>query len=153
MSEVSLWDTLRGLLPRGQYSRIESGDTAPGFPDVHYQLPGDSRRDPRRDWKVAGSIELKHSRHRVGIPFRNEEEGLHLSQQIWIRENIANGGICWIAAQVGEVLFWVHGSRAIEFNECSLKELHLMSTHSVVLKKIYPIDIKNMNLMLRGMLR
>lgn len=135
-NEVALWDTLKGLLPRGQYSRIESPDTAPGFPDVQYQLPD-----------VAGTIELKDSKHKTGIPFRNEEEGLHLSQQVWIKENVANGGICWIVARYCGDLYWIQGDQANEFNRCP--DLHTIATSVVNLKKVTSYDLKRINLMLR----
>jgi len=139
VSEVALWDTLRGLLPRGQYSRIESGDTAPGFPDVHYQLHAPD---------VAGTIELKHSKHLSGIPFRNADEGIHLSQEIWIKENIANGGICWVAARVRHTLFWIPGSQADMIN--GRADLLWISTWQMDLRKIYNKDTQNINRMLRG---
>ncbi len=141
MGEIVLWETLRGLLPRGQYSRIESHDTAPGFPDVHYQLRGPT---------VAGTMELKDSKHSTGVPFRNEEEGLHLSQRIWINENVANGGICWIVARSRNFLYWIPGLRADEFNRCL--DLMTLSTHIMDLRKVKPNDTKNINLMLRGVL-
>ena len=141
MSEQALWETLRGLVPRGQYSRIESPDTAPGFPDVQYQLRGPT---------VSGTIELKVSRHRVGVPFRNEDEGLHLSQKIWIKENVANGGICWVAARVNDKLYWVHGRFANEFN--GREYLSQIATCGMDLNKIRPNDTKNINFMLRGIL-
>lgn len=140
MSEVSLWDTLRGLLPRGQYSRIESGDTAPGFPDVHYQLRGPD---------VAGTIELKDSKHKIGVPFRDREEGVHLSQIIWINQNVANGGINWITARVNQGLFWIPGKYVELIN--GREDLGEISTWVVHLQKVKPHDVKNINFMLRGM--
>lgn len=145
MSEVSLWDTLRGLLPRGQYSRIESGDTAPGFPDVSYQLPR-----LKFDVDVAGTIELKDSKHRVGIPFRNAEEGIHLSQEMWIKENVENGGICWVAARFQHTLFWIPGSQADMVN--GEPDLAGISTWTMDLRRVYNKDLLNINRMLRGML-
>lgn len=146
MSEVALWETLRGLLPRGQYSRVESGDTAPGFPDVHYQL-----RDPNiSGTSISGTIELKDSRRTIGIPFRNEDEGIHLSQKIWIAENVANGGICWVVARVRNTIFWIPGSQADMIN--GRADLLPISTWQMDLRRVYNKDTQNINKMLRGML-
>lgn len=87
----------------------------------------------------------------MGVPFRNEEEGLHLSQKIWITENVANGGICWIVARVGNKLYWVHGRFANEFN--GFEPLSQLATCGMNLDKIKPNDTKNINYMLRGMLK
>lgn len=107
MNEHSLWVWLRDTaLPEGHYSRIESPDTAPGFPDVHYTLPG----------KSTGTLELKYARHR-NPPFPNEDAGLHRSQLRWIRDELACGGTVWIIAEVqyGSILL-IPGCYAEEFN-------------------------------------
>jgi hypothetical protein len=71
VSEANLWEWLRDVaLPLGQYSRIESGDTSPGFPDVHAQV-GPSG---------CFTIELKFAKHPgARIPF-TKKHGMRRSQ-------------------------------------------------------------------------
>ena len=103
MNESSLWEWLRDIaLPYGHYSRIESPDTAPGFPDVHYQV-GE---------KGTGTLELKATDRALKVPFPNEEKGLHKSQLRWIKDNLKHGGIVWIIAEVPGVIYLLHGKHA-----------------------------------------
>ena len=103
MNESSLWEWLRDIaLPYGHYSRIESPDTAPGFPDVHYQV-GE---------KGTGTLELKATDRALKVPFPNEEKGLHKSQLRWIRDNLKHGGIVWIIAEVPGAIYLLHGKHA-----------------------------------------
>lgn len=112
MSEENLWNRLRGLLPRGHYTRIESGETGPGFPDVHYQLPVGS----------TGTIELKFARHPRSVrPFKRD--GLRPSQLRWIEDNLHNGGTVWIIAQVGSEVFVMPGPYFAAFNESTKLDL------------------------------
>ena len=102
-TEANLWEWLRDVaLPLGQYSRIETGDTAPGFPDVHCQLgPG-----------VSPTLELKVAKHPgARIPF-TKKHGMRRSQITWARENIRNGGNHWILAEIGKKVYIVAGKNA-----------------------------------------
>ena len=112
MSEENLWTWLGGVLPLGHYSRIES-DTSPGFPDV-YAKP---------DWGSQCTIELKHSRGTAKIPFKNEDDGLHKSQRIWIRDELRAGGKVWIFAQVGTSVLLIPGAKYSKFNGSTQQEL------------------------------
>lgn len=114
MNEASLWEWLRDVaLPLGQYSRIESPDTAPGFPDVHFQVGKDG----------CGTLELKATDRSMRVPFPNEEKGLHKTQLRWIKNNVAEGGIVWIIAETPGVIYIVHGKDAAKFNGSSHEDL------------------------------
>ena len=113
MNESNLWEWLRDVaLPLGHYSRIESPDTAVGFPDVHYQI----------EFGVCGTIELKHSEGGLR-PFPNQEKGLHRSQLKWIKDNTARWGYVWIIAEVPPNIFIINGTDADEFNGATQNEL------------------------------
>lgn len=96
MSEASFWKYLSKLLPKeGHYTRIESHDTAPGFPDVHYTLNG-----------VTGTIELKDAK-RPGAkhPFKGES-GLRSAQIRWMKDQIDNAeGRVLLALQCGNRVY------------------------------------------------
>ncbi len=114
MNEGNLWEWLRDVaLPLGHYSRIESPDTAPGFPDVHYQVGKDG----------CGTLELKATDRKAKVPFRDEEKGLHRSQLKWIRDNINEGGIVWIIAETPGVIYIIHGRDAPKFNGATHEQL------------------------------
>lgn len=101
MSEHSLWVSLRGLLPAGCHaSRIESHDTASGFPDVHYTYQ-----------EVSGTLELKEGK----APFK--KKGLRKDQINWMADECEAGGIVWIVAQVGKTVYVVFGTYADRFND------------------------------------
>ena len=118
MKESNLWEWLRDItLPYGHYSRIESPDTAPGFPDVHYQVGRDG----------CGTLELKATDRALRVPFPNEEKGLHKSQLRWIRDNVRQGGIIWIIAETPGVIYLVHGKDAEKFNGATHEQLIDMS--------------------------
>jgi hypothetical protein len=113
MNESNLWEWLRNVvLPLGHYSRIESPDTAPGFPDVHYQVSDG-----------CGTLELKATDRTLRVPFPNEEKGLHESQLKWIRESIKQGGIIWIIAETPRTIYIVHGQDADLFNGSEHQDL------------------------------
>jgi hypothetical protein len=97
VSEASFWNYLRKLLPKeGHYTRIESHDTAVGFPDVHYTLNG-----------ISGTIELKDAK-RPGAKFPfSRESGLRRSQVIWIRDEIAAEGHIFLALQCGDRVYFL----------------------------------------------
>ncbi len=114
MNESNLWEWLRDVaLPLGQYSRIESPDTTPGFPDVHYQVGKDG----------CGTIELKATDRALRVPFPDDEKGLHKSQLRWIKENVNEGGIVWIIAETPGVIYIVHGKDAAKFNGATHDQL------------------------------
>ncbi len=118
MNEGNLWDWLRDVaLPLGQYSRIESPDTAPGFPDVHYQVGKDG----------CGTLELKATDRNAKVPFPDEEKGLHRSQLKWIRDNISEGGIVWIIAETPGVIYIIQGKDAPKFNGATHEQLCRMT--------------------------
>lgn len=95
MSESSFWAYLRKLLPKeGHYSRIESGDTAAGFPDIFYTLNGNS-----------GTIELKDAkRPGAKYPFKGES-GLRRSQITWMTQQCDVGGRVLLALQCGDRVY------------------------------------------------
>lgn len=112
MSEASLWDYLKTVLPfKGHYSRIES-DTSQGFPDVHYTVMG-----------YSGTIELKFAHNpRALRPF--SVRGLRKSQLDWIADEAAADGRVWICSQVGEQVFFLDGNLYWkQFNGYTVKQL------------------------------
>lgn len=123
-TEANLWSWLRDVvLPLGQYSRIESGDTAPGIPDVHYQIDEHSH----------GWIELKHCRRSTDhFPF-TKKRGIRRSQLKWIKEAVRRGAVVWIVAQVGKKVYVIPGEKVHEINGC--KESHLGKIATVILDK------------------
>jgi hypothetical protein len=107
VSEKTLWGYLRGLVPIGKYTRIETGETGPGVPDVYYRLQA----------KKNGWMELKDSRTpNAEIPFKTEDDGLHTTQLDWIRDEVRMGGTVWIVARAGTLVYWVPGRLAPRFN-------------------------------------
>lgn len=137
MSETRLWTWLKPYLPRGQYTRVETGETGPGTPDVHYRLNTND-----------GWIELKDSRHpNADVPFKNEDDGLHKSQKVWIRGYVVFDGIVWIAARVGKEIFWVPGKNAEVFNGASLRRLRAISAHVTDSSKP---DVRKIKQLLQG---
>lgn len=120
MNEASFWKYLRGVLPaEGHYSRTECGDTAPGFPDVHYTLRGGLFEKP-----ISGTIELKDAKNlRAKHPFSGKS-GLRRKQIIWIRDELAAGGKVILALQRGR---WVYLLRAEFYYEC----LHQMTLDEI----------------------
>lgn len=114
MNEASLWEWLRDVaLPLGKYSRIESHETAPGFPDVHFQVGKDG----------CGTMELKCNMNPAKVPFPDEDKGLRTMQKRWIRDTVVEGGIVWIIAEVPGVIYIVHGKDAEKFNGATHEEL------------------------------
>jgi len=122
MNEANLWRWLRDIaLPAGHFSRIESPDTAPGFPDVHYQVGKNH----------CGTIELKYCGRNSKVPFPNEEKGLHRSQLTWIRDNLKYWGSVWIIAELYDRILIIHGSKAEYFNGAAKHELSEMAVGTV----------------------
>jgi len=129
MNEGNLWDWLRDVvLPLGHYSRIESPDTAPGFPDVHFQVIRRSPEDRvKSETSTSGTLELKATDRRLRVPFPDEEKGLHRSQLKWIRNNVKEGGIVWIIAETPEKIYIIHGKDAAKFNGAEHEDLFDMA--------------------------
>ena len=123
MSEGSLWSYVRDkLLPKGIHAtRIENETDSGfgGFPDVHYSL---LRANGTRS---SGTIELKFLRKKKP-PFG--DDGLRLSQKIWIRDELAAGGLVWIIADIGQRIFLVRGRNWKAFNDWDLSDFELGST-------------------------
>jgi hypothetical protein len=122
-SESALWSWLKDLLPPGHWSRVESGETSPGIPDVYYRL---------RHGKVGpqGWIELKQSRYPTAkIPFKRG--GLRIDQEFWIEDEISLGGKVWIVAGVRNQVFWIRGELYRSFNQMSLPELVFNSSLTI----------------------
>lgn len=118
MNESNLWWWLRDIaLPNGHYSRIESANTSPGFPDVHYQIKMD----------YTGTIELKYQGRNLKVPFTDSKNGLRDSQRKWISNNLKYGGTVWIIAEAPPDIFVIHGSDADEFNGSTRENLHKIS--------------------------
>jgi hypothetical protein len=121
MKESNLWDWLREVvLPLGHYSRIESPDTAPGHPDVSFQVKGG-----------CGTLELKANHRPAKVPFPDAEKGLHTSQRVWIRENMSHGGVVWIIAEVPGVIYIIHGKDADHFNGATHEDLIEMAWNTM----------------------
>ena len=113
MNESNTWEFLRDVaLPLGVYSRIESPDTAPGFPDVHFTVE-----------QTSGTLELKCNMNPAKIPFPNEDKGLNPAQKRWIRDTVKAGGIVWIIAEVPGVIYIIHGKDAEKFNGSTHEDL------------------------------
>ena len=122
MNENNLWEWLRDVaLPLGHYSRIESPDTAPGFPDVHYQVGEDG----------CGTIELKCNMRPAQVPFPDEEKGLHRSQLRWIVDTVNEGGVVWIIAETPGCIYIVHGRDASKFNGATHEDLLNMTDETM----------------------
>ncbi len=114
MSEASFWTYLRKLLPReGRYTRIESHDTATGFPDVHYTLNGNS-----------GTIELKDAK-RPGAkhPYKGKS-GLRKSQITWMTQECDAGGRVFLALQCGDRVYLLNADLYFD-------ELHRMTEDDI----------------------
>jgi len=133
MNEGNLWDWLRDVvLPLGHYSRIESPDTAPGFPDVHFQVTKRSPEDRlKSETHTSGTLELKATDRNLRVPFPDEEKGLHASQRKWISLNVSHGGIVWIIAETPGVIYIIHGKNADEFNGATHEELLAMAWNTI----------------------
>ena len=138
MSETNLWKWLHPLCPRGHYTRIETGETGPGTPDVNYRIQA-----------AEGWMELKDSKHpNSDTPF-TEKTGLWRSQKIWIEQHVLYGAIVWIVARVGEYTYFVPGTNYAVFNGASKKRLKHMSC--LILPRTVPSTaIRTIKLLLEG---
>jgi len=126
MSEARLWSWLKDVLPLGHYSRIETGDTAPGFPDVYCRFSTEN----------AVTLELKHARRpRDQIPF-TEKRGIRKSQVIWIREELRHGGPVWLVLEVAPLVLVLWGGFAPRINGATRDSLKEWAT--LILEKSSP---------------
>lgn len=124
MRESKLWEWLLVVVPAGHYSRVESGDTSPGFPDVDWQIG-------TRDHSFSGKFELKFAhKGQTTIPFKSDDEGLHRSQRLWFREHLKYGGKnSWIIAEITrEEILVIPGKYYHRFNGATIEELREIST-------------------------
>lgn len=136
MSEVNLWKWLKPYCPQGRYSRVETPDTAPGFPDVNYRI-----------MNAEGHMELKDARRpNAEVPFPNDKIGLHRSQLLWIADQLFFNGIVWVVARVGDKIFWVPGKNAGAFNGATQKRL---AAHSHYVQS-GRADVRKIKRMLEG---
>lgn len=123
MSEASLWTYIRTrLLPvRIHATRIENETDSGfgGFPDIHYST---IRSNGSRS---SGTIELKFLRKKKP-PFG--DDGLRLSQKVWIREELAAGGLVWIMADIGPTIHLIRGRHWNTFNEWGPQDFKQHST-------------------------
>ena len=88
MSESNFWQHIKDNIGDiGDWDRIESHDTAPGFPDTDFTIGG-----------VDGKIELKFHRGN-GVPEIRD------TQYRWFRRRAKKGCNCWLFAH-----FIVHGN-------------------------------------------
>jgi hypothetical protein len=118
VNEDSLWEWLRDItLPTGHYSRIESAHTAPGFPDVHYQI--------RFGMGLTGTIELKYSKLKE-IPFPGKP-GLRKTQRIWIKKEVEYNGYVFIIAEAPPDIYVIPGNAYAEFNGATREKLSKIS--------------------------
>ncbi len=139
--EALLWDWLKDVLPLGQYSRIESHDTAPGFPDVDGQI---KFRKKSQSFK----LELKFCHHpNRYLPF-NKRDGIRKSQKIWWKNYVRCGGVGWIVAEVGDSVFVIPGRNTPQINNASKEDL-LEWSDCILDRK----DMKQSNVLLTQLLK
>lgn len=131
--EADFWKWLRARVPRGHFSRIESGDTSSGFPDVHYTLSLNGQ---------SGTIELKSARlPRAEIPF-TDRNGIRDSQRIWIREEVRAGGKVHVFLDIKPLILIIHGSKAHLING-SFREHLLQMSVKVLDRGMSPKEIRS----------
>lgn len=83
--EQKLWRWLADRLPTGHYTRIES-EVSDGFPDVH-GTPRGCR---------SCTLELKYADGPKRQPLKDK---IRQSQKLWIRDEVAAGGLVWVVAE------------------------------------------------------
>jgi hypothetical protein len=121
MNEDSLWLWLRDIaLPLGHYSRIESAHTAPGFPDVAYQLAF--------GMGLSGTLELKYSKNKE-IPFLHPpgKPGMRKTQLTWIKKEVEYNGYVFIIAEAPPEIYVIPGNAAAEINGATREKLSKIS--------------------------
>lgn len=106
-----MWDTIRPHLISLDPQRIESGGTAPGFPDVEF---------------VGGTMELKE----ISLPKRAAVIVLVpkfvQEQRVWAVQRKRRGGRVFFLLKVGHLwMLFDGGVAAAVVGRCSLEELHL----------------------------
>ena len=118
MNEDSLWLWLRDVaLPLGHYSRIESAHTAPGFPDVSYQIPF--------GMGLGGTIELKYSKL-LDVPFPGKP-GMRKTQLTWIKKEVEYNGYVFVIAEAPPEIYVIPGNAAAEINGKTRENLSKIS--------------------------
>jgi hypothetical protein len=109
-TEDDVWRDLRGGLPPGHYTRIES-PISPGVPDVNFCVNG----------PVEGWVELKYTER---LPL---EHPVLPTQKIWIRQHLERGGHVLIAVAIKRELFIVAGSEAPYVNDWNYNDFECVS--------------------------
>lgn len=91
-SETGVWDHLRPKLKyKGHFTRIESGATVLGQPDVNYCIAG-----------IEGNLELKYAK------LVKDALTLRPAQYQWMNQRMKNGAdAVWILAHVQESNEWI----------------------------------------------
>ena len=137
MTEHATWNLLRARMPvGGHYSRIESHDTAPGFPDVHWTLEGKT-----------GGFELKYARMpTAAYPFRGEKLGLRKTQHIWIRDELEAGGRVLLALQVFANIYFLEGRLHKAVDDMTLEKLRENSSLVWTPDRAHPEDLRQLML-------
>lgn len=136
MSEASLWNYLRKILPpEGHYSRIES-QTSAGFPDVHFTIDG-----------VSGTIELKSTKHpNATYPFTGGD-GLRKSQLTWIEDELKANGLVWLCLQCGRRIYFLDAPTYYQkLHEMTLADIEM--GNSLCIEKGVGLDMNDLRLML-----
>lgn len=84
MSEADLWKEIKDNVGhRGHFSRVESGATSAGIPDVDFCIDG-----------VEGHIELKFTYNTIKKNF------VRPTQVKWFRDRVKAGGRPWLLALI-----------------------------------------------------
>ena len=104
MSESNFWQHIKDNIGDiGDWDRIESHGTAPGFPDTDFTIGG-----------VDGKIELKFHRGE-GVPEIRD------SQYRWFRRRAKKGCNCWLFAHFiyhqRDYYFLIRGDRLDQLND------------------------------------
>lgn len=119
--EARLWEWLKDALPLGHYSRVESPDTSPGFPDVDCQITDGTGNS------LSFKMELKHSRTvRAKHPF-SDKTGVRKSQKVWWRDYTRHEGVGWFVCEIAGFVYIIPGKHAKIINGVTINEIHKMS--------------------------
>lgn len=96
MSEANLWEEMKKSIGHfGHFSRIESHDTSPGFPDVNFCVLG-----------FEGNVELKFSDDLKHMP------EIRPSQIRWMNKRVKCGGNPWLLVKWGNTYMLIRGQYA-----------------------------------------
>lgn len=121
--------------PAVHVTRIESHDTAPGFPDIFYTDRG-----------ISGTIELKKSRKAKGsnLPFLGQGFGLRSAQLDWIADEVEAGGQVWIVAEASDEIFCISGRYAPRFNESTFPRLAELAAYTCKKRQFEPTKFREL---------